>query len=636
MVLPLLVACDEEDAIDNITKDAEEYTTTLNMWMITESQLVSDVSKLIVSGLTPNKKVEDLTEEQKATVAAMTDEQKAAWNQVYAVSEAVNKLTKADHRTKLNLMLYTEAEYYTALEAAFVEHEKNIAAGNLVSKNDREETVLNEYGIPELKYPVVPAYEVDILFLGNYEKYATYAQKGWLTDMLTHLEEAGLKLNSYVNNDFLRAAAINSSIYALPNNHGIGEYVYVMADKKLMSDYDATGALETAGIYDSAFAEYLEYIYTNYNGSNGTKVYPIYSETGKVDIDYAHYWSFDVDSKPGHVIQNPDQFFLFGDAYAGAHSDRYTGTTENPATGLANNNLLTDATYMKALENKTHYEHTEGYITADKESAAAIRIVKGGWELKAEYEAKGYEVLVMQYPQLDNDEVFSSMFAIGKYSVNDDRASEIITYINTNAEIRNVLLYGVEETNYNFKTVTIGDETYQYVEEAAGNLYKMDIKKTGNEFLAYPASADDVQRWAYDKQQNLEMQRYPTLGLNFAPEYTLDAKTVRVMNAVSAGLARYLDTFTTKAEVSELFNTAFRATRNGNEAFATLLLERIGEVKYMEGTAEVAVTVEILTAALAKTKVDAVDPAAGATQSTYALYKNWCYVNGYLQPPAAE
>ena len=66
MVLPLLVACDKGDAMENVNNEASQYTTTLNMWLITESQLVSDAGKLLLSGLTPNKSESKLTEEEKA------------------------------------------------------------------------------------------------------------------------------------------------------------------------------------------------------------------------------------------------------------------------------------------------------------------------------------------------------------------------------------------------------------------------------------------------------------------------------------------------------------------------------------------------------------------------------------------
>ncbi|MBR2464956.1 MAG: hypothetical protein IKB41_05970 [Clostridia bacterium] len=97
MVLPMLAGCSKEGNIDEINKEAERYTTTLNVWLITESKLVADASAVILSGITPKKeKLNLLTDAEKATVAAMTEDQKAAWYQVWEVTDSINKLTKAN------------------------------------------------------------------------------------------------------------------------------------------------------------------------------------------------------------------------------------------------------------------------------------------------------------------------------------------------------------------------------------------------------------------------------------------------------------------------------------------------------------------------------------------------------------
>ena len=362
MLAPLMAGCSQTGTIESINEEASRFTNTLNVWLVTESKLVADASAVILKGITPQKEEhKTLTDEEKAVVAAMTEEQKAAWYQVWEVSEGVNKLTKAKYKTKLNLKFYLESDYYAAVEAAFKKHEESIAAGNVTVENKTEETVLNEYGIPELKYPSVADYEVDILFVGNYEKYNNYVKNKWLVDIRSHLSAAAVKLGSYVSLSYLTSAAVDGSVYALPNNHGVGEYVYVLADKKLLDSYnsDLTGAT----LYDTAFRDYLDYVYATYTDSN--KVYPIYSESGKIDLDYAHYWGYDFDTAAGLAVQNPGQFNIFGD-------NNYNKTE------LGNTNLLTDAAYMKALANKTHYEKTEAYLTQDPDVPAAIRVVKGG------------------------------------------------------------------------------------------------------------------------------------------------------------------------------------------------------------------------------------------------------------------
>ena len=619
MVLPLLAGCSNDSDIGDINEEAERYTTTLNVWLITESKLVADASAVLLSGITPRRESLDLlSDTEKATLAAMSEEQKTAWYQVGQITEEINKLTKANFRTQLNLKYFLEADYYAAVEAAFAKHEENINAGNTQTENKTEETILNEYGIPELKYPSIPDYVVDILFIGNQEKYTQYANSEWLTDMQAHLADSAIKLNSYVSNSYLTAAAINGFVYALPNNHAVGEYVYLLADKDLMEGY--TGDLSNATLYDSSFREYLDYVYTTYTGDD--KVYPIYTDNanGKIDIDYAHYWSFDVST--GVAKQNPDRFSIFGDAYA-------------DSTVLENTNLLTDAAYMKALANKIHYEGSADYVTTDADAKAAVKVVKGTWEQKAAYEAAGYEVLVVQYPELTDAEIYKSMFGIGAYSVSESRAAEILTYLNTDTEVRNLLQYGVEDVNYTLENVTANGKNYVYAKATKDNLYLMDVVKTGNTFLAYPNKAEDVLRQEFDIKQNFEMVQAPTLGLNFAPGYELDSNSILIMNAVSEKLWAAICNMKTSAEVETLYLRAVAANENGDWQITYLIREYINKyvgqepITYVDKKgAAVEITDKMIFDSIKLMKTTTHNAAEGALQSPYYLYYDWCVREG--------
>ena len=605
MVLPMLAGCSQNKDIDDINQEASRYTTTLNVWLITESKLVADASALINAGLTPNKKTEDLTDAQKATVAAMTEEQLAAWNQVYNISEEINKLTKAQYKTKLNLKYFLESDYYAAVEAAFAEHETNINAGNVTGKNETEETILNEYGIPELKYPTVADYEVDLLYLGDYGKYANYADNDWLIDLRTHLENAAVKLSSYVSLSYLMSATLNDNLYALPNNHGVGEYVYVMADKELMEEY--SNDLSSATLYDSNFKSYLNYIFGEYTGSD--KVYPIYTDnqSGKIDLDFAHYWSYDFDTTPGYALQTPNDFSIFGDSYA------------NKAE-LGNSNLLADNAYMTALANKAYYEKTAGFVTTDPEAKAAVRVVRGGYELKAQYEAQGYEVMVMQYPELTDAEIYSSLFAVGAYTVNAERSAEILTFLNTDAEVRNLLQYGIVGENYTLENVTVDGKDYVWAKATKDNVYVMDVNKTGNVFLTYPSSAEDVLRWEYEKAQNLEMVVYPTLGLNYDASDKLDEKNLRIISAVSEAVADLLAQMSAD-EITALYHLAAGVVTN-NTDMANLILSPVGtDLSYTMGGQTYVIDAAALRDAIKLMKTTEI--VSGVDRSPFALYSEW-------------
>ncbi|MBE6556001.1 MAG: hypothetical protein E7663_07255 [Ruminococcaceae bacterium] len=595
LVLPMLVACsDKGDAIDDTVADASRFTTTLNMWVITENPYLT------------SQEDSNATEGEKAARAD-------ALAQAKAVNDAINKLTKSKFKTQVNIKYFTEDEYYAALENAFVKHAEQLKNGQGMSGiSESEETILNEYGVPELKYPTVSEYQVDIMFLSGYERYLTYIENKWIVNLEKQMVDSAQKMISYISESFIRSAAYNGALYAFPNNHGVGEYVYLLADKELMKETSVD--LNDKTIYDTEFLSYLNSIYANYTGAD--KVYPIYSESGKVDLDYAHYWSFDLDKVNGFASLDNDKFSIFGDSYAGN-------------AVLGNQNLLTDANYMKYLATKAHYEGSADYITNDPDAKAAVRIVKGGWEVKAQYEKEGYEVLVMQYPEINNDEIFSSMFAIGAYTSSQARSAEIVTYLNTDAEVRNLLQYGIQDVNYTLDTVTVDEEEYVYAVPTAENAYLMDIAKTGNQFIAYPNSADDVLEWDFAKQQNLQAVKSSVLGFNHDRKlYKLDETSVRIVNAVSEAVGEGLATLNSYSSVWAIYDLARAADTPAK--MAEFLLSITGGISYTVGETTTPITAQTLEAALTALQNAEIVKGIDAVQSPYALYREWAIKMGYL------
>lgn len=573
MVLPVLASCKKKDSIGEITNEASRYTTTLNLWMITE----------------------------EGTDAA----------QVAAVNAAINKLTKAKYKTQINLKYLTAAEYYTKVEEAFKAHEAFLEEnGGKVVPRKTNETYVNEFGIPELKYPTAPDFEVDILFLGSHQKFVEYIEKGWLSDLTNDMGESALKLSYYMNPTMLKAASYGGKVYAVPNNHTVGEYTYLLVDKQLASEY---GDLSKSSIYDSDFENFLSYVKRTY-GSGADPVYPIYSADGKVDVNDTHYWSYRLD---GSYEQLPDTFSIFG---ANTHNADRT-------TKLENKNLLSDSTYMRRLAAKTLYEKTDGYITTDAEAKAAVRLVRGGYGLRDGFDTEKYDVLVVENPTLTDEEVFSSMFAVGSHTTNLQRSLEIITYLNTDAGVRNLFQYGIENVNYSLETTKVGEKEYTYAQALPENAYRMDINKTGNRFIGYPNSADSVLYAEEGQKQNLDLTVYPTFGLYFSKNYTPDLKSMTLVAAVSEKVGAYLSSRTSAGEILSVYAMA-SARSQDPAAMAEYLLLLTGPVTYQWENAAQTVGAADLTAAMTSLHKETVDAAAGALQSPYALYTLFCALEG--------
>ncbi len=597
MLAVVFTSCaDDGDAIKETTDEASRYTTTLNLWLIAEEGMDAEQAK--------------------------------------AVNDAINKITKQKFRTQLNIKYMTEEGYYAALEKAFTDHKAAIAEAKkngttLRTESTSEETILNEYGVPELKYPTALDFQVDILFMNSADKYREYADKGWLVSLDTHLEDTAVKLSYYVNGEMLDAVRYLDIPYGIPNNTTIDEYTYLAVDEELLNDYLTSPEQLEDSVFSDKSYQFLNYIFSMDQSGVAAedKIYPLYAEGGKLDIGMMHYWGYKLDAASGYYVPDPASFSIFGDFY-------YAESVRGSAIGCAN--VLTNNRYVDFLSKKVEYENTEGFITSDPEANAAMKVVKGGWEKKAELEAQGYTVLSIETPRVDDTTAYESMFCVGAYTDNEERSVEILTYLNTNAELRNLLQYGIQDVNYTLNTVEGVDletgepKTYSYVTPTADNRYLMDINKTGNVFMAYPDSEEKVMQWEYGKMQNKEATAYPTVGVHFDyGSYKLDTKSIEVLAAVSAAFEeRVLDVITNPADVVAL-SGEIKAVASNAIKMSELLLAKIGtDVTYTYEGATKTVTQDDLKAAIAGMNSGLLVSGKDSLQSVYALYRDWLENSG--------
>ena len=89
--------------------------------------------------------------------------------QAEKVAEAINKVTKAKYRTKLNFKFFSEAEYYDAVEAAFAWEDANNDSRIMTGKEDETgaKGYINEYGMVELVYPEIAENEEKLVSLSE-------------------------------------------------------------------------------------------------------------------------------------------------------------------------------------------------------------------------------------------------------------------------------------------------------------------------------------------------------------------------------------------------------------------------------------------------------------------------------------
>ncbi len=226
--------------------------------------------------------------------------------------------------------------------------------------------------------------------------------------------------------------------------------------------------------------------------------------------------------------------------------------------------LISSQTYknqmlvMKEIEENGYYDPD---AINDKTKKYAAAVVKGGADLAAEYVngvdgatfGEQYHLIVLEYPRAKAEELCQNLISVSSATKNLKRAMQVITYINTNADFRNLLQYGIEGVNYNLESTTINGKTYNRVHRL-NQYYMMDIYKTGNTFIAYPEEYMDYQAWDYGKLQNADAKFDPMLGFEVT-EYVdkIDFSTVDRVKELSADIEARIKACATEDELSVLF-----------------------------------------------------------------------------------
>lgn len=202
---------------------------------------------------------------------------------------------------------------------------------------------------------------------------------------------------------------------------------------------------------------------------------------------------------------------------------------------LGFNSLFTMTEYRDLLTKLLSYEYNDYYGEVKEGQRAAVSFVKGDARIKLEYEENGsyidpetgraYYAIVAEYPEATEAELYGNMFAVYANSNHLARSMEVITYLNTNKDFRNLLQYGIEGKHYELEklieTDDKGVETEKYqVKLLPGSeeygTYRMDIEKTGNCFIATPtAEMGGPDAWVYAKMQNNDSLINPLLGFDF-------------------------------------------------------------------------------------------------------------------------
>ncbi|MBR7033884.1 MAG: hypothetical protein IKI03_09685 [Clostridia bacterium] len=486
---------------------------------------------------------------------------------VKQVEKALNEITELKFSTRLELHAVSDDEYQEAIDAkidsiADVEQrikreseslkqkeielaEQGIRMDEYVesepeSEIDEEtvETMIDENGDTVSVYPEVKEDQLDIFLIRGYDNYKRYADEG-LAEMLdSELTGNSRLLRTYIFPSFLECVN-QGGIYAIPNNHVIGEYQFLLINKELAEKYD----------YDESefdtFANCRDFI-VDIGDMHLDGVVPL---LGEVEPGNMVYFSSD-----GNWSLLADRV----EAGYGYKSEIELGTIFD--LPIVNDVIRV----MKQVESL-------GYVgngTVKEGEKFAVGVVKGDFTLKEKYE-DDYYVHIHAVPYADEDDIFASMFAVSPYTKSVSRSMEIITYLNTNETFRTILQYGVQGVHWDI------DPNDPDVIVSRSDDYKMNIEDTGNIFITYPDFGVPMSFWDGAKQQNLDSATSPFIGF----EYVTDANRAEYeeLAKLSARIKAQIDAISYENLSKEL--GALRKQMAVNNLLVDMLNEKDSEME---------------------------------------------------------
>jgi Ribosomal protein L12E/L44/L45/RPP1/RPP2 len=460
---------------------------------------------------------------------------------VAMVEAEINKITHAEFNTNIVLRLYNENEYdakveemLTAIEEQKIKEAEEAAAKKAAEKAAREaakaaaaagetttaatttaaeesteetdETIINDYGIEQVLYPEENGTQLDIVLIRNFEQFNDYQSRGLLTALDEQLSIGSKILRQYIHPTFLSAVQVSGRTFAIPNNHLIGEYEYLLVNKELFDKY-----------------------YFDPDSIN--------------DINDINEFLLDViANEPNYIplLNEPTprvEYFSSNPSIVGSILSK----TSSLGVSSAPKNLLSVAQYLNHFKMMTNLKKEnaiayDGYIGDGKNYAAAV--IKGDYTTPMLYE-DDYYVAVYKYPTANNENVYSGMYAVTTTAADVARCMQVIQALSINEEFINLYTYGVEGVHYERDEITD-------VVTRLNNNYSMNMAYTGNQFLMWQNSDMDeltiknsANKWELAKAQNLDMVYSGYLGyqMKYTTEEKDDDGKVSVVNIMSGEMS---------------------------------------------------------------------------------------------------
>lgn len=455
--------------------------------------LLALVFVLTACGSDGNVQSEGVIKPRTITFYSITDEATTD-EAIQRVQDELNKITESLYKVHVVLKLYPESEYEEVLKKAIIANEDGVVfeETDVLVDDSLTAGVGETDSDKEIEYAEALENQLDIFLIPQgSSKFDTYALKylqsidygegGVLADLSSYLNEGstGYVLNQYIPKktlDFCRgdSADATSPLYGLPSNRYYADAEYMLINKQLFDEY-------------------------NYDPSIITDMFSVQSFLA----------DFAADCGPGKKYPNAVPLYNTPDmnvvSFTGKNSvvAQYISNTAHVSNGsFTPMNILAIPNVQKTLAFVNNVHMAGGIMprvtdNVDFGTQFGAAFIRGNDSVYDTY-GDDYHIILTGIPYADGDDIYRGIYAVSKYAeINGytDRCMEVLTCLNTNAEFRNLLGYGIENINYIIDEET-GCVSYvdasKYTEDTDDDdekgpevdmTYKMDLEITGNMFL---------------------------------------------------------------------------------------------------------------------------------------------------------
>lgn len=476
--------------------------------------MLLSVFALVGCSSQPDDQQEDdkSSEGAKTVVMWLVTNESTKSEAIREVQNAINEITEQNFKTRVILQCYTEDEYYKKLEEAILYREGQLTDEDVNA--DEVETIKNEFGFNEIKYPDPKPYQVDILYLSGMDRYYEYADLGYLEALDDLLDDQGKKWTKYISESVLAGVQYEGVTYAVPNYNRIGEYRYMLIDRQLYDEYYLNATVnEIRNVFD---LEPFVYRVSQYQKD----VLPIASTFEDLKDQLAFFWTV-----------NPETLEWSNDFSVVGYTYKDYSILGRGQTVLEFQNLFSDSTFTKNFSVLMEYKLSDAIGEAKEGQRVAVQFVNGTastldqygavlveadtnpnelyGQIKDDDSVKYYAVKV-GYPTATEEDLFTNLFGLYAGSKNSTQSMKVLNELNTNTELRDLLQYGIQGKNYE---LTANGQVRMLNDD-----YSMDLEKTGNVMIATMPEGTDPLWKEHAYIQNRETLVDPLFQFTFNTE----------------------------------------------------------------------------------------------------------------------